>query len=85
MIKPYCTLPFVQFSTTVAGNYQACCIAKKQSENIVDVSPMDFFNGEHMKQLRYDMLKPGEPTDNLLPIALSYPYVMPPVRLFQYP
>jgi len=63
MIKPYCTLPFVQFSTTVAGNYQACCIAKKQSENIVDVSPMDFFNGEHMKQLRYDMLKPGEPTD----------------------
>ena len=63
MIKPYCTLPFVQFSTTVAGNYQACCIANKQPENIVDVSPMDFFNGEHMKQLRYDMLKEGEPSD----------------------
>ena len=30
-------------------------------------------------------VKPGEPTDNLLPLALSYPYVMPPVRLFQYP
>lgn len=63
MIKPYCTLPFVQFSTTVAGNYQACCIANKQPENIVDVTPMDFFNGKHMKQLRYDMLKEGEPSD----------------------
>jgi|TARA_A100001011_G_scaffold29004_1_gene28193 MoaA/NifB/PqqE/SkfB family radical SAM enzyme len=61
--KPYCTLPFVQFSTTVNGNYQACCIAEKQKENIVDMTPMDFFNGEHMKQLRYDMLQPGEPSD----------------------
>ena len=24
---------------------------------------MDFFNGEHMKQLRYDMLQPGEPSE----------------------
>ena len=61
--KPYCTLPFVQFSTTVNGNYQACCIAEKQKENIVDMTPMDFFNGEHMKQLRYDMLQPGEPSE----------------------
>ena len=63
MIKPYCTLPFVQFSTTVAGNYQACCIANKQKENIVDVSPMDFFNSDYMKQLRYDMLQTGKPSD----------------------
>ena len=56
--KPFCILPFVQFSTTVDGSYQACCIANKQKENIKDITPMDFFNGEHMKQLRWDMLQP---------------------------
>jgi len=62
MIKPYCILPFVQFSTTASGNYQACCIANHQEENIIDITPMDFFNGDHMKQLRWDMLQPGEPS-----------------------
>ena len=60
--KPFCILPFVQFSTTVDGSYQACCIANKQKENIKDITPMDFFNGEHMKQLRWDMLQSGEPS-----------------------
>ena len=60
--KPFCILPFVQFSTTVDGSYQACCIANKQKENIKDMTPMDFFNGEHMKQLRWDMLQSGEPS-----------------------
>ena len=59
MMKPFCVLPFVQFSTTVSGDYQACCIAKQQKENIIDISPLEFFNSEHMKQLRYDMLKKG--------------------------
>ena len=57
MIKPFCILPFVQFSTTVNGDYQACCIAKQQRDNIVDKPPMEFFNSEYMKQLRYDMLQ----------------------------
>lgn len=57
MMKPFCVLPFVQFSTTVSGDYQACCIAKQQDENIIDVSPLEFFNSKHMKQLRYDMLQ----------------------------
>ena len=34
MMKPFCVLPFVQFSTTVSGDYQACCIAKQQDENM---------------------------------------------------
>ena len=29
-MKPFCVLPYVQFSTTVSGDYQACCIAKQQ-------------------------------------------------------
>ena len=62
MNKPFCILPFVQFSTTVNGNYQACCIANKQEENIIDMTPMDFFNGDYMKQLRWDMLQSGEPS-----------------------
>ena len=56
-MKPFCVLPFVQFSTTVSGDYQACCIAKQQQENIIDMSPLEFFNSKHMKQLRYDMLQ----------------------------
>ena len=36
MMKPFCVLPYVQFSTTVSGDYQACCIAKQQKENIID-------------------------------------------------
>ena len=56
-MKPFCVLPYVQFSTTVSGDYQACCIAKQQKENIIDISPLEFFNSNHMKQLRYDMLQ----------------------------
>ena len=26
MMKPFCVLPFVQFSTTVSGDYQACSL-----------------------------------------------------------
>ncbi len=64
MIKPFCILPFVQFSTTVNGDYQACCIAKQQRDNIVDKPPMEFFNSDYMKQLRYDMLQ-----DNISPLV----------------
>ena len=56
-MEPFCVLPYVQFSTTVSGDYQACCIAKQQKENIIDISPLEFFNSNHMKQLRYDMLQ----------------------------
>ena len=44
MMKPFCVLPYVQFSTTVSGDYQACCIAKQQKENIIDISPLEFIN-----------------------------------------
>lgn len=54
--KNFCTLPFLQFSTDIKGNYQACCMAKKTNMNMIDMPPLDFFNSDHMKQLRYDMV-----------------------------
>ena len=48
-MKPFCVLPFVQFSTTVSGDYQACCIAKQQQENIIDMTPLEFFNELEVK------------------------------------
>ena len=52
-----CPMPFIQFSTTTMGNYQACCIAKQvDSMNFDNTTPMEFFNSTHMKQLRYDMV-----------------------------
>jgi sulfatase maturation enzyme AslB (radical SAM superfamily) len=51
-----CPMPFIQFSTTTMGNYQACCIAKQvDSMSFDNTTPMEFFNSDHMKQLRYDM------------------------------
>lgn len=51
-----CPMPFIQFSTTTTGKYQACCIAKPVDEmTFENTSPMEFFNSSHMKQLRYDM------------------------------
>ena len=55
MSDTFCSLPFLQFSTDPSGNYQACCIAKKTDMNMVNVAPLDFFNSDHMKQLRHDM------------------------------
>ena len=54
--KPWCPLPFVQFANDVTGRYQACCIASRTNQYLSDVKPMDFFNSDYMKQLRYDML-----------------------------
>ena len=51
-----CPMPFIQFSTTTMGNYQACCIAKQvDSMSYDNTTPMEFFNSDHMKQLRHDM------------------------------
>lgn len=51
-----CAFPFVQFSTTSYGLYQACCIATPEGEmNFDNTSPMEFFNSDHMKQIRHDM------------------------------
>jgi len=51
-----CPMPFIQFSTTTMGNYQACCIAKQvDSMSFDNTTPMEFFNSGHMKQLRHDM------------------------------
>jgi hypothetical protein len=51
-----CPMPFIQFSTTTMGNYQACCIAKQvDSMSFDNTTPMEFFNSDHMKQLRHDM------------------------------
>lgn len=58
--KTFCTLPFLQFSTDVSGYYQPCCIANKTEMNMIDVPPLDFFNSNHMKQLRYDMVHGNE-------------------------
>lgn len=53
-----CAMPFIQFSTTVEGQYQACCIAKAEGTmNFENTTPMEFFNSSHMKKLRYDMAK----------------------------
>ena len=50
-------MPFIQFSTTVEGLYQACCIAKAEGNmNFENTSPMEFFNSDHMKQIRHDMV-----------------------------
>lgn len=55
-MKPYCTLPFIQFANNVEGKYQACCIANLTDYTITKTKPMDFFNSEYMKNLRKDML-----------------------------
>ena len=55
-MKPYCTLPFIQFANNVEGKYQACCIANVTDYSITKTKPMDFFNSEYMKELRKDML-----------------------------
>jgi organic radical activating enzyme len=55
-MKPYCTLPFIQFANNVEGKYQACCIASLTDYTITKTKPMDFFNSEYMKNLRKDML-----------------------------
>ncbi len=58
-----CPMPFIQFSTTSAGQYQACCIAKPvggfehSAYNFENTSPMEFFNSKHMKTLRHDMAR----------------------------
>ena len=49
-----CTFPFIQFSTTVEGKYQTCCIAKPDDKmTIENTSPMEFFNSSKSKQLRH--------------------------------
>lgn len=63
-MKPYCTLPFIQFANNVEGKYQACCIASLSDYTITKTKPMDFFNSEYMKGLRKDMLS-GEITDRV--------------------
>jgi organic radical activating enzyme len=51
-----CTFPFIQFSTTVEGKYQTCCIAKPDDKmTFENTSPMEFFNSSKSKQLRHDM------------------------------
>ena len=51
-----CPMPFIQFSTTTMGDYQACCIAKEPGNlTFENTSPMEFFNSKHMKTLRHDM------------------------------
>lgn len=54
--KTFCLLPFLQLSTTPEGYYQACCIADRSDMNFKDYSPLEFFNSDYMKQLRYDMV-----------------------------
>lgn len=63
-MKPYCTLPFIQFANNVEGKYQACCIANLTDYTITKTKPMDFFNSEYMKNLRKDMLG-NEITDTI--------------------
>jgi MoaA/NifB/PqqE/SkfB family radical SAM enzyme len=59
MIDPWCIDPFINFSHTADGYYRPCCIAtvdRTNGKNIKDITPIEYFTGNEMKELRKDML-----------------------------
>ena len=61
--KWFCPLPFVHFSISPNGQYQACCEAKNWKDTIHNTSPLEFFNGEFEQKLRQGFLS-DDPTSN---------------------
>ena len=59
MKKPWCINPFIQFSHTADGFYRACCVAsvdRTSDLSIENMTPLEFFNSDYMKNIRKDML-----------------------------
>jgi MoaA/NifB/PqqE/SkfB family radical SAM enzyme len=57
MKKPWCTEPFNTIENAVWGQWGLCCRSTRLPYNAKDVSPLEHFNSDTMKQVRRDMLE----------------------------
>ena len=56
MKKPWCTEPFNVMEDKVWGDWGLCCRSAPLPYNGKDVSPLEHFNSDLMKQIRRDMI-----------------------------
>lgn len=57
MKKPWCTEPFNVIENAIWGQYGLCCRSNRLPYSAKDVSPLEHFNSDTMKQVRRDMLE----------------------------
>lgn len=63
---PWCIDPFISFAHTADGYYRPCCIStvdRKNGPNVSEMTPLEYFQGEEMQNLRREMLK-GDLSEN---------------------
>lgn len=54
--KHFCIQPFVNVNTRVEGQNNVCCNIWNKASNITDQSPLDFFNDQHVSDMRKRLL-----------------------------
>jgi sulfatase maturation enzyme AslB (radical SAM superfamily) len=55
-MKPWCTEPFTTLENKVYGNWGLCCRSAPLPYSGKDISPIEHFNSDIMKQIRVDMI-----------------------------
>jgi MoaA/NifB/PqqE/SkfB family radical SAM enzyme len=58
-VTPWCVEPFISFTHTADGYYRPCCIGtvdRLTGPNVNNMSPLEYFTGKDMNELRKDMI-----------------------------
>jgi MoaA/NifB/PqqE/SkfB family radical SAM enzyme len=55
--KTFCIQPFVNVTTRIQGQHNVCCNISKKGKNISDITAVEFFNSQQVKEMRASLLK----------------------------
>jgi len=55
--KTFCIQPFVNVTTRIQGQHNVCCNISKKGKNISNVTAIEFFNSQEVKNMQESLLK----------------------------
>jgi len=55
--KTFCIQPFVNVTTRIQGQHNVCCNITKKGKNISNVTAIEFFNSQEVKNMQESLLK----------------------------
>ena len=55
--KTFCIQPFVNVTTRIQGQHNVCCNITKKEKNISNITAIEFFNSEEVKNMQESLLK----------------------------
>lgn len=64
-MKWFCPLPFYHVYSNSNGKWSACCLSKTPGHTTEDTSLMEWFNSEHMNNLRDEMIGLSNSNENI--------------------